>query len=126
MPARRILIIDDDDDVRESLEDLIASEGFEVSVARSAPAALSDMTYGRIDPHAILIDMRMPSMSGAQFLAVMRKNPRWSRIPVILCSAGTVHPEACHGAFEVLEKPFNLAELLSALNRAVAHGVMLG
>lgn len=125
MPSRRLLIIDDDDDIRESLGDLMKAEGYEVSVARSGHAALTDMTYGRVAPQAILIDMRMPSMSGAQFISVVRKNPKWSRIPVILCSAGIVHPEACSGAFGVLEKPFDLAELFALVNRAVAHSVML-
>jgi CheY-like chemotaxis protein len=126
MPARRLLIVDDDDDTRQSLQELMIEEGFEVAVARSGAAALSDLTHGRVEPQAIIADMRMPSMSGGQFLASMRKNPAWSRIPVILCSAGGVDASASDGAFAIVQKPFDVEELLEVLQRAIAHGVTTG
>ena len=121
MPGRRLLIIDDDDDVRESLEALMVEEGFDVAVARSAPAALSDMTFGRVVPHAILIDMQMPSMSGAQFLAIIQRSEEWAGIPVVLCSGSSLHPELSVGAFAVLQKPFDIEQLIAILELACAR-----
>lgn len=118
MPGCRLLIIDDDDDILDALEALMRSEGFEVAVARSGFAALTDLTYGRVRPQAILLDCLMPSMSGDQFLAVVRRHPSWSRIPVIVCSAGGVPADMSSTAFGVLQKPFDLDELLTLVRRA--------
>lgn len=124
MPGRRLLIIDDDDDIRETLEEIMTFEGFQVSVARSGHAALTDLTYRELRPNAILVDLFMPSMSGDQFLSVVKRHPDWSRIPVIICSAGVVPEDIARGVFAIAKKPFDLAHLIDLVRRAVAHGVM--
>ncbi|HUJ26006.1 MAG TPA: response regulator [Myxococcales bacterium] len=118
MPDCKLLIIDDDQDIRESLGELMRQEGFEVFLSRSGFAALTDLTYGRVQPHVILVDLWMPSMSGDQFLAVMRRHPHWSRIPVIICSAGDVPEEISAGAFGVVQKPFDFDQLIGLVHEA--------
>ena len=118
MRSCKLLIIDDDKDVRDSLGELLREEGFDVFLSDSGFSALTDLTFGRFDPHAILVDLLMPSMSGTQFLAVVRRHPRWSRIPVIVCSAANVPEDLAEGAFGVLQKPFDFDRLMDLVNRA--------
>jgi CheY-like chemotaxis protein len=114
----RVLIIDDDDDVREALVALLITEGYDATGAHSGLAALATMTWKRFIPDVILLDLLMPSMDGAQFHAVLQKHPDWSRIPVVVCT-GAAQPVAL-AVFGVLEKPFDLEEMLAIVKSACA------
>jgi CheY-like chemotaxis protein len=111
MPACTLLVIDDDDDIRESLVALLRSEGYSVMGASNALDALTLLSHGE-KPSAIVLDLFMPSMSGAQFHDTIRRHPLWSKIPVIVCSAGPVPPDVLKSATAVLTKPFDLDRLL--------------
>ena len=117
MPACRVLIIDDDDDIRESLVSLLNGEGHEADGAPTARDAMSKLSDGS-RPHAILLDLFMPAMDGVQFYDVVRRHPVWSTIPVIVCSAGPVPSDVAQTAFAVLTKPFDLERLLELLGAA--------
>jgi CheY-like chemotaxis protein len=117
MPGRKLLIIDDDDDIRESLVSLLRTEGYEARGARNAVDALAGLSSGDV-PGGILLDLFMPSMSGVQFFETVRQHPVWSQIPVIVCSAGPVPPDVAGRAFAVLAKPFDLDRLLEVVRAA--------
>jgi len=114
----KVLIIDDDDDVRESLVSLLHTEGFETRAAKSGPEALSILTQDPEPPDAILLDLLMPSMSGDQFRELLQRHPQWSKIPVILSSAGPVPEHVGPDVFAVLHKPFDLDHLLELVKKA--------
>jgi CheY-like chemotaxis protein len=114
----RVLIIDDDDDVREALIALLITEGYDAAGAPSGLAALTIMTWKRFIPDVILLDLLMPTMDGAQFHAVLQKHPDWSQIPVIVCT-GDAQPVTL-SVFGVLEKPFDLDEMLAIVKSACA------
>lgn len=116
----KILIIDDDDDVREALIALLKSEGYEAGGARSGLAALTTMTWGRFIPDVILLDLLMPSMNGEQFRIVLQKHPTWSKIPIVVCTGDAVPAEVQLSVFGVLEKPFDLDFMLAMVKRACA------
>ncbi|MCA1826593.1 MAG: response regulator [Myxococcales bacterium] len=116
--ASKLLIIDDDDDIRESLVALLRTEGYEVTGARNALDALTILSQGTFAPRGILLDLFMPSMSGAQFYETVQRHPAWSKIPVIVCSAGPVPPAVAASAFAVLSKPFDLDRLLELVRSA--------
>jgi twitching motility two-component system response regulator PilG len=118
MASSKLLIIDDDDDTRESLISLFQSEGFQAEGAKSGLAALAMLTFGEIVPDAILLDLLMPAMNGAQFRSVAQRHPRWSSIPIIVCSADRVRDPDALKVFGVLEKPFDLDDLLEVVKRA--------
>ena len=120
MPAHKLLIIDDDDDIRESLVALLRGEGYDVAGARTALDALTLLAQGTFVPDAILLDLFMPAMSGEQFDQTIQRHPAWSKIPVIICSAGPVPPEIAATAFAVLRKPFDLDRLLHVVRAACA------
>lgn len=118
MPSCKVLIIDDDDDVRESIIALLNNEGYDAAGARSGLAALTTMTWQRYLPDVILLDLLMPAMDGEQFHAVLQKHPEWSRIPILLCTGGAGHVGLA--VFGVLEKPFDLDRMLALVKSACA------
>jgi len=119
MPCK-LLIIDDDDDVRESLLAILRGEGFVAEGAKSGLAALDLLTWRGFAPHAIVLDLLMPAMSGEQFRGVVQKHPVWSKIPIIVCTADRAADVAAVGAFGVLYKPFDLEKLLELVRSACA------
>jgi CheY-like chemotaxis protein len=108
--ARKILIIDDEDDIREvaalSLESLA---GWEVIVASSGAQGIARAAEQK--PDAILLDVMMPGMDGPTTFRELRKNPATARIPVLLLTAkvqGTDQRRfADLGVEAVLFKPFD-------------------
>src|ERR1700704_1667165 len=112
MPSCKLLIIDDDEDIRESLVAFLQDEGYEADGARTGLIALSMIIWGKFIPDVILLDLWMPSMSGDQLRSVLEKDPEWSQIPIIVCSANAVPEAVTLAVFGVLEKPFDLDRLL--------------
>ena len=83
---RRILLVEDDPDIRISLQSILAEEGFEVvacSNGRDALASLGTMTA----PDLIILDLMMPVMDGWQFRIQQKNDPALAQIPVIAISA---------------------------------------
>jgi CheY-like chemotaxis protein len=108
--SRRILIIDDEDDIRQvaalSLETVA---GWEVIVASSGAQGLARAAEHQ--PDAILLDVMMPGMDGPSTFRELRKNPVTAKIPVILLTAKVQGPDqrrfAGLGVEAVLVKPFD-------------------
>jgi CheY-like chemotaxis protein len=117
MPER-ILLIEDEPEIRMALADLLEEAGFEVSLACNGEEALSLLRAGQA-PCVILLDLMMPVMDGWTFRAEQMKDPRLALIPVVLIS-GAHHPgEPARqlAAADLLVKPFK-AESLIAVVRA--------
>ncbi len=115
----RILIVDDDADIRAILALVLDADGHEVETASDGAAALVRL---RCDPppSLILLDMMMPQLDGEDLLRELRRDPGTARIPVVIL---TGHPAARRKASELgaagcLVKPVELQELLSAVHRA--------
>lgn len=85
-PDRTVLIVDDQPDVRDSLAMLLGLHGFPTATAAGGRAAL-EYLRGHPPPSLIVLDLRMPQMSGVQFLQELRREPDLAGIPVIVCSA---------------------------------------
>lgn len=116
--SRSILVVDDDADVRSSLQEVLEDEGFEVTVAGDGQEALRKLDGG-LAPDVILLDLMMPVMDGIQFRAKQLARPRLCSIPVVVLSAQSHvrdlhHQMRCAGA---LRKPVRLQELLETLGR---------
>lgn len=118
MTGCKLLIIDDDDDIRESIVSLLRTEGYEARGAPDALEALAGLSKGEFVPAGILLDLFMPSMSGVQLYETVARHPEWSKIPIIVCSAGPIPPDIATRAFAALAKPFDLDRLLAVV-RAV-------
>ncbi len=114
----RILIVDDDDSLRESLQMVLSAEGYETACAADAEAALRQLEIAT--PELVLCDLRMPGMDGLELLPQLVR--RLPEATVILMSAyGTAELaiEAMkRGAYDYLAKPFAPSDLLLALRKA--------
>jgi CheY-like chemotaxis protein len=117
---RPILVVEDDDDIREFIELALRDEGYAIITAPNGAVALERVE--REDPLAILLDMKMPVMDGWEF--VQRYHQRVApAAPIIVMTAAhdpRVRAAQVH-AFDVLAKPFELLDLLAVVARALRH-----
>ena len=115
--AHRILICDDEGDIRESLRAILLDEGFDVTAVAAGPNAVAESP----DHDALLLDIKMPGQDGLETLAQIRK--RGVATPVIMISGhGDVKTamEAIRaGADDFLEKPLALERVLLTLEKAL-------
>ena len=116
-----IYLIDDDDAIRRSLSRMLAGVGYDVFDYNSATSFLSNSRV--VSPAVILLDMQMPDLSGLELLDCLEKNG--STTPIIFLS-GQSHPQQIvkglkKGALDFLFKPFNLEELLNAIQTALEY-----
>jgi CheY-like chemotaxis protein len=120
--ARSILLVDDDAEIRNSLRDLLTDEGFVVHTANDGQHALQILDRILL-PGLILLDYKMPTMDGRQFLGVMRRNPKWQFIPVVILSAATREWSGARlEVNEVLNKPVDIELLLSTVRGICGNG----
>lgn len=116
-----IYLIDDDDAIRRSLSRMLADVGYDVFDYNSATSFLSNSRV--VSPAVILLDMQMPDLSGLELLDCLEKNG--STTPIIFLS-GQSHPQQIvkglkKGALDFLFKPFNVEELLNAIQTALEY-----
>src|SRR5690554_4153071 len=119
MTASRILVVDDEPDIRGLVQEILEDEGYEVQVAENAAAARDARRRGR--PDLILLDIWMPDVDGVTLLKEWTQEGL--RAPVVMMSGhGTVETavEATRlGAYDYIEKPLSLAKLLLTVERAL-------
>lgn len=115
-----VAVIDDDASVRESLPDLLRAFGYEARAFASAEQFLA--AYGRDMPQCMILDIRLPGMSGPDLQVELARRCR--EIPIIYITAqtdGSLGPRLLgRGAVAFLRKPFADSTLLDALTRALA------
>jgi two-component system, sensor histidine kinase and response regulator len=108
---RTVLVVDDDEDIRESLRDALIDEGYSVAVAsngREALGLLADLPR----PCVVIIDIIMPVMSGAELYAAMLASPALATIPVLI---STSDPSRAPVGVPIMKKPVNLDRLLTTI-----------
>ena len=114
----RIVVIDDDADLRKALCWMLRLEGFEVSGFSDATEAISRIEGG-LPADLILLDLMMPRMNGWEFCTYRAQSSVLTKVPVILITARqSVVPPA--GVSEILLKPFAPQLLQAAIARALA------
>ena len=108
-----VLIVEDDDDVRESIGEFLADEGYAVTGARHGAEAL-EWLHNNPAPRLILLDVMMPVMNGLAFRDAQLLDRSLAEIPVIVVSAVERLEDSLKGLPQV-RKPFDLDELLSSV-----------
>jgi CheY-like chemotaxis protein len=116
-PAERILVIDDDEDIRTVLQEVLAAAGYQVEVARDGAEALAKLPGAA--PPLILLDMMMPNMDGETFLKTLRGTPHMqdALVVVVSGSAGVRQRASTLDVAGCLEKPFELDALMGVVSR---------
>ena len=117
MATRRVLVIEDDRDLRENIGELLGDEGYEVALAENGKEGLRQARQRR--PGIIVLDLMMPVMNGWEFCEAQRMDPVLAEIPVIVISAAAQCPPAAADAF--LPKPFDGERLIELVDRHVPH-----
>jgi DNA-binding response OmpR family regulator len=80
---KRILVVDDEDNIRLLYKEELQDDGYEVHLAENAEEAMRKVD--EVSPHLITLDIKMPGMDGIEFLRILKEKRK--DIPVILCSA---------------------------------------
>ena len=120
MNTSKILVVDDESDIRRLLQEILTEEGYEVEVAADAGQARA--ARARQTPDLVLLDIWMPDTDGITLLREW-SNEASDACPVVMMSGhGTVDTavEATRlGAYDFVEKPLSLAKLLRTVERAL-------
>lgn len=114
----RVLVVDDDDAVREALVELLQDEGWDVMSARNGHDALR-LLESECLPCVIVLDWVMSEMNGAEFRKHQLNDSRLARLPTLIYTASRVELPEDH-TVEVLEKPGCTATLLRTLENLCA------
>ena len=114
MPAERILIVDDDESIRQIVHMCLSDEGYQVVEASNGQAALA--LVEDFQPSLILLDLRMPVMDGWEFARRYHALPG-PHVPIVAFVAALNAEQECADlpTAGILNKPFDLDELLQAV-----------
>ncbi len=118
--TRRVLVIDDDAQIRAVVTASLGLAGWEVLVARGGAEGIALAAAER--PDAILLDVMMPDVDGPATLDALHSGPATSSIPVIMLTASAGRTEAAafdHPVVGVIPKPFDIMGLPSAIAAAL-------
>ena len=117
----RILIADDDEDIRAFLDITLGLAGFEVVHARDGIEAL-ELVHAH-SPDVVVLDVMMPRMDGLETLRRLRTDARTSHLPVLILTAKAQRQDAIEGldsgADDYVTKPFDAEELLARIRSAL-------
>ncbi len=108
-----VLIIEDQEEIREALAEALELEGCVVSAASNGREGLAEARRGH--PDLILLDLMMPVMNGWQFRAAQKRDPRIAGIPVVVVSAFADRGDIDVAGF--ISKPCTIDEVLGAVQR---------
>jgi two-component system response regulator MprA len=111
-----VLIVEDELDIRDTLQEAFEEEGYQVVVAGNGKEALARLEEGP-RPSAIILDIVMPIMNGAELYAALQADPALSRIPVVV---STSDPTRAPSGVLLMRKPLNLDRLIAAIARICA------
>jgi CheY-like chemotaxis protein len=109
----RVIVIDDEDVLLEMMATLIEEAGHYAMTASSGKEALALLRAEDEPPALIILDVMMPQLNGAELTQVIKNNPQFCDIPVVLMSAAGRPPDG-HAADAFLNKPFDV-DVLEAL-----------
>jgi CheY-like chemotaxis protein len=117
----KILVIEDEETVRENILELLDAEGFEAIAAENGRIGLS-LAQQHL-PDLILCDVRMPELDGYGVLSALRSKPETATIPFLFLTAKAAKTDLTMGldlgANAYITKPFTLVELLSAIEETL-------
>jgi CheY-like chemotaxis protein len=111
-----VIVIDDEEDSRAHIARVLAGAGHDVlaTYADALSALVGLTTAGAVRPDVIVLDLEMPQIDGASFLAAIADHSSLSTIPIVLVSSSP-DPDPLAGVFVILEKPLEVDDLRDAV-----------
>src|SRR6185295_7076808 len=120
-PIRSIVIVEDDEDIAESIRYNLEKEGFRVRIASSGEGAIS-LILER-PPNLIILDLNLPHISGFELCRRLRAEPGTARVPILMLTARADEADKVlglnMGADDYITKPFSMRELVARVNAAL-------
>jgi|SRR5450432_1274120 CheY-like chemotaxis protein len=118
-PRKTVMLVDDDDDMRDVLATLLEEQHYDVVQAANGAEALRLLENGKGNCNVILLDLMMPVMNGWDFRLHQRQSPALSKIPVVLMSSGAQIAFAVGGmdVAAYVSKPVEIADLIDKVQR---------
>lgn len=123
MSKKRILVVDDEQNIRETLKLILEYEGYEVLEAGDPQNALNLLLE---DPQVVLLDVKLPHMDGLQVLQEIKRRKPWIEV-IMISGHGTIATaiEATKlGAFDFLEKPIERDRVLLSIRNALERNIL--
>jgi CheY-like chemotaxis protein len=111
-----VLIVEDDEDLRDMMAQMLTIEGFHAATAANGREALEYLHAGD-KPHVILLDLMMPVMDGWEFRRQQQADPALAPVPVIVLSALDQNRAATVDAAAFLKKPLDFDRLLELVRQ---------
>jgi DNA-binding NtrC family response regulator len=121
----RVLVVDDHRQARESMADVLRRAGHQVETLVSAVEAIKVLERESFD--VIVTDLQMPGMNGLEFIHHLQQRPHGAQVLMVTAHASVASAVDAmrHGAFDYIEKPFNVDQLEHLVARAIQHGRLL-
>ena len=116
-PHHQVLLVEDDPNLREALEEYVASMGFEVCSAADGDQAMELIIHEGLRPGLVLLDLRLPVMSGWELLSAFDRSQPLAQIPCVVITGVDDHGLGDRRQTTVLRKPFALSDLARELRR---------
>jgi CheY-like chemotaxis protein len=112
-----ILLVDDDEAIRDSLGEFLREQGFSVATAANGSDAIRWLHERRPPSCVVLLDLMMPVMDGNEFLCAKQADAALSTIPVVIITAAGRSPETVRtpDIKDYVSKPFELPRLIAAI-----------
>ena len=109
----KVMIVDDERDIRDTLEEFFRDEGFDVATAANGAEALEQLSNGDL-PDTVLLDLIMPVLGGGEVYARMQADERLKKVPVII---STSDPSRAPSGVLIMRKPVDLDMLLDTVRK---------
>jgi DNA-binding NtrC family response regulator len=121
----RVLVVDDHAEARRSMADVLRQAGHKVECLSSAVEALRNLEQESFD--VVITDLQMPGMDGLEFIRHLAGRRHGAQVLMVTAhaSVGSAVEAMRHGAFDYIQKPFDVEELEQLVGRAIAHGRLL-
>lgn len=123
--GQRILIIDDETQIRRFLRVSLTGHGYEVRDVGTGKDGLNEVAV--FNPELVILDLELPDMSGIKVLSQIRE---WSKVPIIILSVKEHETDKImaldNGADDYVTKPFGMGELLARMRAALRHTASAG
>ena len=117
MSIQKILLVDDSKTELHHLSDILGKRGYKVRTAENGEEAMRRLSEDK--PDLILMDVVMPGQNGFQLTRAITRDPRWSEVPVIMCTSKNQETDKVwgmrQGARDYIVKPVQAAELLAKI-----------